>query len=106
MSHMTEQFLSEVIRPVPGTVELGRMAAGEPGLPRQFRRGGETIGVAEVLKTWRETGACSHGSGERYLRKHWYEVRTDTGSTLKLYFERKPRRGSVDRRWVLYSVRD
>ena len=103
---MSERFVSQVIQPVSGTIEVGRMAAGEPGLPRQFRRGREVIEVAEVMRSWRETGACSHGSGERYMRKHWFEVRTGSGNTVKLYFERQPRVASGKARWILYSESD
>ena len=70
---MAEQFVSAAIQPVAGTFDAARMSAGEPGLPRQFRWKSQTIQIARVLKTWRETGPCHHGSGERYVRKHWFE---------------------------------
>ena len=34
-----------------------------------------------------------HGSPEMYVRKHWYEVATDSDGTIKLYFERQARGG-------------
>ena len=69
------------------------MAIGEPGLPREFVWRGRTITVQAVLRTWRETGKCRHGSPEMYVRKHWYEVVTVSDGTMKLYFERQARGG-------------
>ena len=73
---MTERFVSEAIVPVTATYDTARMAAGEPGLPRAFTWRGRTVEVAAVLRSWRETGKCRHGSPELYVRKHWYEVVT------------------------------
>ena len=81
-------------------------AAGEPGLPRQFTWRGETIQVAAVLRTWRETGPCPFGGGETYVRKHWYEILTPAGGTMKIYFERQSRGGRKGARWWLYSMEE
>ncbi len=101
---MAEEFVGAAIQPVEGTIDAAHMSAGEPGLPRQFRRGPETIHVAQVLKTWRETGPCHHGSGETYVRKHWFEVLTDSGDKLKIYFERQPRARGKKNRWWLFTI--
>ncbi len=103
---MTERFVSEAIEPVTATYDAARMATGEPGLPREFRWRGRTIEVAGVLRSWRETGWCRHGSPERYVRKHWYEVATGPHQTMKLYFERTPRGPRRGERWWLFSVDD
>jgi phosphoribosylglycinamide formyltransferase-1 len=101
---MPEQFISAAIQPITGTFDAARMSTGEPGLPRQFRWGSRTIQIAEVLKTWRETGPCRHGSGESYVRKHWFEVRTDSGDIMKIYFERQPRSRRNSSRWRLFTI--
>ena len=101
---MPEQFVSEAIEPVVETLSAARMSTGEPGLPRQFRWGSQTIQIARVLKTWRETGPCHHGSGERYVRKHWFEVLTDAGDTMKIYFERQARSRNNRSRWWLFTI--
>ena len=101
---MSEEFVSAAIQPVAGTIEATRMDSGEPGLPRQFRWRSRTFHVVRVLKTWRETGPCHHGSGERYARKHWFEVLTDSGDTMKIYFERQARSGSSKNRWRLFTI--
>ncbi len=103
---MTEQFISEPIKPVPSTLDAERMAAGEPGLPAEFIWHGETLVIARVCRSWRETGPCRHGSGEQYVRKHWYEVLDNRGRTLKIYFERNPRGKQRRTRWRLYSAND
>jgi len=99
---MIGRFVGEALTPVSGTADPRRMAAGGPGLPISFTWRGGTVRVASVLREWRETGACTHGSGERYARKHWFEIRDADGRTMKLYFERRPRgRGA---RWHLFST--
>lgn len=103
---MTEHFVSESIQPVTATHDTARMATGEPGLPQEFIWRGRAIRVAAVLRTWRETGPCRHGSGERYVRKHWYEVATGPHETMKIYFERQPRGPRRGERWWLFSVDD
>lgn len=103
---MSERFVSEAIQPVVATYDTARMSTGEPGLPQEFVWRGRTIKVATVLRTWRETGKCRHGSPELYVRKHWYEVTTTDDDTMKIYFERQPRGGKKDTRWWLFSLRE
>lgn len=101
---MNEHFVSEAIKPAGETFDAARMAHAEPGVPGQFTWRGRTFTVTEVLRTWKDTGPCRHGSGERYVRKHWFEVATTSGETLKLYFERQARGGRTGPRWWLFSI--
>jgi hypothetical protein len=101
---MAEEFISASIQPVGETFDTARMSAGGPGLPRQFRWKSQTIHIEKVLKTWKDTGPCHHGSGEAYVRKHWFEVLTDAGDTMKIYFERQPRSRKGKNRWWLYTI--
>jgi hypothetical protein len=102
---MPEEFVGEAIQPVAETIDASRMAMGQPGLPRQFRWRAEVVSIVRVVSTWRETGPCRHGSGEQYVRKHWFEVETDSGATMKLYFERQARSAKKRKeRWWLFSV--
>lgn len=101
---MTERFIGEDIMPVVATIDTSRMAAGEPGVPREFVWRGATIEVVAVVRAWRETGRCSHGSPENYVRKHWFEVTTASHGTMKIYFERQPRRGEKGSRWRLFTI--
>lgn len=101
---MSERFISEAIQPVIATFDTARMAAGEPGLPQEFAWRGRTFKVADVLRTWRDTGKCRHGSPELYVRKHWYEVVTTSRDTMKIYCDRQPRGGRHVARWWLFSI--
>jgi hypothetical protein len=101
---MHERFIDDPIKPVAASIDISRMATGEPGLPREFIWRGRTVAVAAVLRTWRETGKCRHGSPEMYVRKHWFEVESCSGEIMKIYFERQPRRGRKEVRWWLFSI--
>jgi len=102
---VSRHFIGEPIEPVGGTMSARRMSRGEPGLPRRFRWRDADYEVAEVLEQWKDTGPCRHGSGEQYVRKHWYRVRTTDGAEMALYFERQPRSSRERaRRWWLHTV--
>jgi len=103
---MRERFVDDAITPVADTADTERMASGEPGLPAEFAWRGRKIVVAGVVRSWRETGRCHHGSPEMYVRKHWYEIVTPAGDTMKIYFDRQPRRGKKGPRWWLFSMRE
>jgi len=104
--HKREHFIGEAVEPDAATFDTKAMAAGGPGLPRRFTWRGTTYEVAEVLKTWRETGPCTSGSPEQYVRKHWFEVRAASGEVMTLYFERQARSGRErKRRWWLFTLR-
>ena len=100
---MKEEFVSEPLQAVPGTAEPAGMVRGEPGFPRRFLWRGSEYSLAEILETWKESGPCrSHGK-EKYLRKHWFRIRTADGLEMKIYFERQAR-GKAKSRWWLYTV--
>lgn len=101
-----ERFISESIKPISDTCDTSLMAMGTPGLPREFFWRDQAVQVAALLRTWRDTGPCRHGSGEMYVRKHWFEIRTGAGEIMRLYFQRQPPRGSKAGagRWRLYSI--
>jgi len=100
---MTESFVGESITPVKESAKLVSALPGEPCLPMAFQWNGRTIATIAVIEKWKEAGDCHHGSGERYVRKHWYRVRADDGSELKLYCERQPR-GQRSSRWRLFTI--
>ena len=98
------EFVSEPLKPVVSTADPSAMAVGGPGLPHEFIWRGEPLGIAAVLRTWRETGPCKHGSSESYLRKHWFEVQTTSNRRARIYFERQPRGRNRMNRWWLFSI--
>ena len=100
----TEEFISESITPNATSFDTSRMAVGEPGLPSEFTWHGSIYKVKQVLKTWRKTSPCTHGSGEMYVRRHYYKVLTESGEKMTIYFDRQPQKGKTCApRWWLLS---
>ena len=100
-----EDLVSEPLEPLLDLPAAQPPVAGEPVLPGAFRWRGRVLAIAAVLDSWKESGPCTHGSGERYLRKHWYHVSINTGETMTLYFERRARSPRERlQRWWLYSM--
>jgi hypothetical protein len=102
---MSEEFVSEPIKPVAGTFDTAGMTRGEPGLPGRFVWRQQEYAVAEVLQAWKESGPCRSGGPEQYLRKHWFKIRTDDGLEMTVYFERQARtKRQAKNRWWLYTI--
>jgi len=102
---MSDRFIGEPLRAQEASADTSAMGAGEPGLPCAFLWRGRTLRVSALLRRWRDTGPCRHGSGERYVRKHWFEVRMADGAIMRPYFDRQSR-GRGHARWWLFSIRD
>jgi len=103
---MKPSFVSEPLTPDSSFDALG-MSRGEPGLPAKFRWRERDLIVAEVLETSRAYGDCKHGSGERYLRKHCFRIRTTDGLVLHIYFQRTfGRSRGTAARWWLHSIEE
>jgi len=101
-----EKLVSEALEPVfDGEAPETPIVAGEPVVPGAFWWRGALYPVVRILQAGRELGPCTHGSGEMYLRRHWYRIVSAEGLVMRIYFERRPRSsGKVTRRWWLYSV--
>jgi Domain of unknown function (DUF6504) len=102
------RFVSERIMPDLESVDFGDTPIGEPPLPRRFTWRGTEYTVDIILKRWKESKPDStHGSGESYVRKHWFRVRTTSRHEMTIYFERQARtRAQRKARWWLYTVVD
>jgi hypothetical protein len=99
---MSTEFVSEPLTPVAGTIDPSGMARGEPGLPARFVWRGREVGVEEVLEAWKST---SEDRGDVYVRRHWWRLRTSTGETWKVYFERQAQSKAQRKlRWWLHSL--
>jgi hypothetical protein len=101
---MKERFISEAIEPLPEDFDFSQSAAGEPAIPRRFQWRSETLELVEVTRRGKSTSPCTHGSSERYVRRHWYDIITGDGRRLRIYFDRQA--GSSrrrKRRWWIYS---
>ncbi|MFA5362588.1 MAG: DUF6504 family protein [Candidatus Omnitrophota bacterium] len=101
---MPEQFISEPIQPVPGSFDTRFMTGGVPGLPREFFWRGEKLTVSEVLRTWRTTGPCRHGSKEQYARRHWFEIKTASSGIMKIYFDKGTHGKRKEMGWFLFTI--
>ncbi|MGC1380232.1 MAG: DUF6504 family protein [Candidatus Baltobacteraceae bacterium] len=71
----------------------------EPPVPRAFLWEGRTLEIAEVVRRWRSTKA---DRGDVYLKRHWFELRTEAGASLEVYYDREARRGASP--WWLYAI--
>ncbi|MDR1191892.1 MAG: DUF6504 family protein [Verrucomicrobiales bacterium] len=98
-------FISEPIYPA-GDFDATRMSFGEPGLPEKFRWRKQEFTVSAVLAKWKDYGDCKHGSGERYVRKHFFRIKAVDGAVLTIYFQRTFGKASakMKSRWWLYST--
>ena len=101
---MPDKFISEAIKPDPASFDTQYMSAGAPGLPREFLWGNEKVKVKNVLNVWRTTGPCHHGSKEQYVRRHWFEVATESHGTMKIYFDKGTNGKRREMGWFIYSV--
>lgn len=102
---MSSSFVSEPLVPLEASFDTRGMARGEPGLPQKFRWRKKEFVVAAVLEQWKDHGDCRNGSGERYVRKHGYRVRTTDGTVMNLYFQRSTGRGKLPtKRWWIHSM--
>lgn len=100
-----ERFIGEAITPEGVSFAPSTMATGAPGLPQTFLWRRKKFSVLAVVERWKDCGDCRHGSGERYVRRHWFRVQTAEGPEMNIYFERQGRPGSRAR-WRLYSIRE
>lgn len=101
----SEEFISEPIQPGSGTFHSQSMVKAEPGLPQRFRWRDQEYTIVEVLQVWKESGPDKDGSGQMYLRKHWYKVRTEPDLIMNIYFERQSRsKSQTKKRWWLYTL--
>ena len=74
-------------------------SGGEPPVPRAFGWGERTLVVTTVLRSWRSSKT---DRGDTYLKRHWFELKTEGGSTIEVYFDRQSRRGEAQ--WWLYTI--
>lgn len=103
-SRTGSEFVSEPIRPLSGTFEAVVMAQGSPGLPEGFVRKGQTVIIGRSLGAWKQARP-EPGSGELYVRRHYYRLRMDDGTTWVVYCLRgSTRPGSGGQRWFLHTV--
>jgi hypothetical protein len=57
------------------------------------------LSIVAVLRRWRSTKS---DRGDAYLKRHWFELETDNGARIEVYFDREGRRGAPQ--WWLYTI--
>lgn len=100
------KLVCEAIIPVPQTFDAAFMSAGVPGLPREFFWRKKKYAVEDVIRAWKSTGPCHHGSSERYVRRHWFKVKTKIGSIMTLYFDKGTHGRRSEMGWFLYVLEE
>lgn len=95
---MTRSFVGCALEPSgDGYVTAGN--GRQPPVPRAFRWADGTLKIAAVLRSWRGT---KDDRGDTYLKRHWFELRTEDGRRIEIYFDRDARRGRPQ--WWLYTI--
>jgi RimJ/RimL family protein N-acetyltransferase len=95
------QFISERIVPDTGMFDVATMSRGEPSLPTSFRWREQRYHVARTLSTHRQMG---EDRGDKYVRRHYYDIETTDALRMSLYFERNPSSPSKRKEWWLYTL--
>lgn len=96
---MSQRLISQPILPLAGTADISAMTRGEPGLPAGFVWNKQEFRIREKLEAHKSYGNDhTHGSDEKYLQKHWYELAMDDDTVWKVYFDR------YAKRWWLHSI--
>ena len=97
-----EDFVSEQLIPAPGCGDLAAMATGVPGAPTRFQWRGDDHVLTQICSSWKSTGK---ELGETYLRRHYFEIVTDTGWRMTIYCERQTKnRAKPKARWWVYKA--
>ena len=74
-------------------------SGGEPPVPRAFLWEDRKLVVAGVLRSWRST---RDDRGDTYLKRHCFELRTEDGARIEVYYDREARRGAAQ--WWLFTI--
>jgi phosphoribosylglycinamide formyltransferase-1 len=99
------EFICQELTPVAGLADAAMMARGQPGLPRRFTWRNVQYEIVGVIETWKTQGPCRHGSGEMYLRRHWYKIQVNPRLVMTVYCDRQAKnRRKPKSRWWVYTV--
>jgi Family of unknown function (DUF6504) len=94
------RFVSQPLEPT-GAAFVTAPSGKEPPVPRAFVWNDRTLAISSVLRTWRTTKA---DRGDAYLKRHWFELQTEDGARVEVYYDREARRGAAQ--WWLYTIEE
>jgi hypothetical protein len=94
------RFISRPLVPA-GEGFITEANGSEPPVPARFEWSGRSLAIASVVRTWRSTKS---DRGDAYLKRHWFELRTEEGATIEVYYDRESRRGASP--WWLYTIEE
>ena len=94
------RFVSRQLAPA-GDGFVTPATGGEPPVPRAFIFERATLTIASIVRTWRSS---KNDRGDTYLKRHWFELETDDGKRLEVYYDRAAARGQSP--WWLYTIKD
>ena len=94
------KFVSGPIEPA-GDGFITAASGNEPPVPRAFRWGARVLSIGAVLRSWRSTKT---DRGDAYLKRHWFELETQSGGKIEVYYDRQSRRGASQ--WWLYTIEE
>ncbi len=92
------KFVSEAITP-QGDFVLDGTGQGQPAVPASFAWRKEIIAVTSVVAQRR---AFKVDRGEKYVKRHTYDVVLGDARTATIYCERQAKRGAP--RWWLFTI--
>jgi hypothetical protein len=99
------EFVCEELITVAGSADTAMMARGEPGLPRRFTWRRTEYEVVGVIEMWKTIGPCRNGSGEMYLRRHWYKIQVNPRLVMTVYCDRQAKNSRKPKsRWWVYTT--
>jgi hypothetical protein len=100
------ELISEPIVPTPRTFDAADMAKGLPGLPAEFTWRDRKYRVGILLEKWKVSGPeIGRLGGEKYLRRHYFRIRTTDQCVMTIYCERHTKsRARSKARWFLYTL--
>lgn len=103
---MAKHFISEPLTPAydahsESPPAVTQSLTREPTLPPAFRWRDELLVVESTLARRRSSKI---DRGDTYLKRHWFDARTDDGRIVTVYYDRAAKRGAPH--WWLYSIEE
>jgi hypothetical protein len=95
---MARRFVGRPLTP-GGEGYVTAASGSEPPIPRAFLWEARKLVVADVLRCWRGT---HDDRGDTYLKRHWFDLRTEDGARIEVYYDREAHRGGAQ--WWLYTI--